>query len=142
MIGPGTGVAPFRAFMQERIAHGSPGKNWLFFGECNKAYDFFYEDFWSELSHQGKLKLTTAFSRDQQHKVYVQHKMQEEAEELFRWLEKGAYLYVCGDAHRMAKDVDAVLHTIIQKQKGVDEEGAKAYVKQLRHDKRYLRDVY
>ena len=142
MIGPGTGVAPFRAFMQERLAHDAKGNNWLFFGECNRHYDFFYEDFWSQLEREGKLKLSTAFSRDQRDKVYVQHKMLEEAAEIYRWLEQGAHLYVCGDANRMAKDVEATLHQIIQQQAGINEEDARAYVKKLRHDKRYMKDVY
>lgn len=139
MIGPGTGIAPFRAFMQERIARGSTGKNWLFFGEWNRAYDFFYEDYWCALQEEGILRLDVAFSRDQAHKVYVQHRMLENSAELFRWLQEGAYLYVCGNADRMAKDVEDALHAIVEKHGSTD---AKAYVKQLRHDKRYLRDVY
>jgi sulfite reductase (NADPH) flavoprotein alpha-component len=139
MIGPGTGVAPFRGFLFERLACQAPGKNWLFFGECNKAHDFFYENDWIKFNN---LRLTTAFSRDQEHKVYVQHKMLEHARELYEWITSGAYLYVCGDAHRMAKDVEATLHQILQEQGKMDEAGAKAFVKQLRTDKRYLRDVY
>ncbi len=139
MIGPGTGVAPFRGFMQERIAKGAAGKNWLFFGEWNRAYDFFYEEYWVALQAAGKLKLEAAFSRDQAHKVYVQHRMLENGPEFFRWLEEGAYVYVCGDAERMAKDVDEALHAIIETHGGTD---AKAYVKQLKAGKRYLRDVY
>lgn len=142
MIGPGTGVAPFRAFMQERIHRGARGNHWLFFGECHRQYDFFYEDFWMDLSRQDKLRLEVAFSRDQSHKVYVQDKMWEYGAELFRWLEEGAYLFVCGDAKRMAKDVEAMLLQIIQKHGNKDEAAAKLYVKQLRADKRYLRDVY
>jgi|694.fasta_scaffold04059_2 sulfite reductase (NADPH) flavoprotein alpha-component len=142
MIGPGTGIAPYRGFMQERIAKGNQGKNWLFFGEWNRAYDYFYEDFWEQLKAQGKLKVDLAFSRDQEHKIYVQHRMLEHAAELFRWIEEGAYIYVCGDAHRMAKDVDAVLHQIIQEQGNLDEQSAKNYIKKLRSEKRYRRDVY
>ncbi len=142
MIGPGTGVAPYRAFMQERMAMGASGKHWLFFGEWNRSYDFFYEDYWTELQAQGKLRVDLAFSRDQEHKIYVQHRMLEQAQDFFQWLEKGAYVFVCGDAHRMAKDVDAVLHRIIQEQGNTDEQGAKSYVKALRSQKRYLRDVY
>jgi sulfite reductase (NADPH) flavoprotein alpha-component len=138
MIGPGTGVAPFRAFMQERIAKGARGKNWLFFGEWNRAFDFFYEEYWSALQAAGQLQLEAAFSRDQGHKVYVQHRMLARGDELFQWLQEGAYLYVCGNADKMAKDVDEALHAIIE-QHGFD---AKAYVKQLRQQKRYLRDVY
>ena len=142
LIGPGTGVAPYRAFLQERTAQGAPGKNWLFFGEWNKAYDYFYEDYWQELIAQGSLKVDTAFSRDQQHKIYVQHRMLEKAGEIWQWLQNGATIYVCGDAHRMAKDVDAALHQIIKEQGGLDEPATKAFLKQLRTDKRYLRDVY
>ena len=142
MIGPGTGIAPYRGFMQERISRGAKGKNWLFFGEWNRPYDYFYEDFWTELQEKGQLKVDLAFSRDQQHKIYVQHRMLEKAAEFFHWLEKGACVYVCGDAHRMAKDVDAALHQIIQEQGNMDEQAAKNYVKKLRADKRYRRDVY
>jgi sulfite reductase (NADPH) flavoprotein alpha-component len=142
MIGPGTGIAPFRGFMQERMAKKAPGKNWLFFGEWTKAYDYFYEDYWVSLQRESKLQLDLAFSRDQEHKIYVQHRMLEHAEELFRWIEEGAFIFVCGDAHRMAKDVDATLHRIIQEQGKMDEHGTKEYVKRLRNEKRYLRDVY
>lgn len=142
MIGPGTGVAPFRAFIQERLARSAPGKNWLFFGECNRAHDFFYEGFWQEAAKQGKLILTTAFSRDQAHKVYVQHRLLEHAKGVFEWLQNGAYLYLCGDAERMAKDVEATLHHIVMQQGNRDEQGAKAYIKELRQQKRFLKDVY
>lgn len=142
MIGPGTGVAPFRAFMQERMMNRSSGKNWLFFGEWNRTTDFFYESFWKDLEAQNKLRLDLAFSRDQDHKVYVQHRMLEQGEELFRWIERGAYLFVCGDAKRMAKDVENTLLDIIQTHGKMDEQGAKQYLKSLRAEKRYLRDVY
>lgn len=142
MIGPGTGVAPFRAFMQERMSMEAVGKNWLFFGECHRDHHYFYEDFWSSLSQQGKLRLEAAFSRDQEHKIYVQHRMLEHGAELFRWLEEGAHLYVCGDAQRMAKDVEAVLFEIVQTHGSCDDLAAKNYVKRLRAEKRYLRDVY
>lgn len=142
MIGPGTGVAPFRAFLQERMIKNAPGKNWLFFGECHREYNFFYEDYWQELVEQDKLQLAAAFSRDQEYKVYVQHRMLEHAEELFRWIDEGAYLYVCGDAHRMAKDVEATLLQILQQEGRMTDEQAKLYLKQLRQSKRYLRDVY
>lgn len=142
MIGPGTGVAPYRAFMQERLSTQAPGRNWLFFGEWTRAYDYFYEDFWNSLEQSGKLRLDLAFSRDQEHKIYVQHRMLEHAQDFFHWLEEGAYIFVCGDAHRMAKDVDATLHHIIQQQGKTDEQGAKDYVKRLKVEKRYLRDVY
>lgn len=142
MIGPGTGVAPFRAFMQERLAKNAAGRNWLFFGEWNRSHHFFYEEFWLNLADQGKLRLDLAFSRDQEHKIYVQHRMLERGQELFQWLEEGAHLYVCGDAHRMAKDVEAALFQIIQIHGKKQETEAKNYLKRLRSEKRYLRDVY
>lgn len=142
MIGPGTGIAPYRGFMQERIKSNATGSNWLFFGEWNRATDFFYEDFWTLLEKQGKLKVDLAFSRDQPHKIYVQHRMLEKGKELFEWIQKGACLYVCGDAHRMAKDVDAALHQIIMQHGNLDELGARNFIKKLRADKKYLRDIY
>lgn len=142
MVGPGTGVAPFRAFMQERIATQSSGRNWLFFGEWRQDSDYFYQDFWEAAEAQGKLKISTAFSRDQEHKIYVQHRMWEAREELYSWLEKGAMLYVCGDAHRMAKDVEATLLRIVETCGNKSEQEAKDYVKKLRTQKKYLRDVY
>jgi sulfite reductase (NADPH) flavoprotein alpha-component len=143
MIGPGTGIAPFRAFLQERLLHHqSKGKHWLFFGEWNRAYDFFYEEDWLELSQWGHLRLDLAFSRDQDYKIYVQHKMWERGEELYQWLEHGAYLYVCGDAQRMAKDVEAMLQAIVQEFGKKEAQAAKEYIKHLRQQKRYLRDVY
>lgn len=142
MIGPGTGVAPFRSFMQERVALGATGRNWLIFGERNRATDFFYEEYWKGLTEQGKLILDTAFSRDQSGKVYVQDRMTEKGAEIYSWLKQGAHLYVCGDAAHMAKDVEAALHHIVQEHGGMDEHAAKLYVKQLRSEKRYLKDVY
>ncbi|HSX03822.1 MAG TPA: sulfite reductase [Rhabdochlamydiaceae bacterium] len=142
MIGPGTGVAPFRAFLQERIHLGSNGKHWLFFGERNRQFDFFYENYWSDLVAKNRLQLDLAFSRDQDEKFYVQHKMHENKSTLWRWLEEGAYLYVCGDADSMAKQVDAMLHTIVESEGNMNGDHAKAYVKKLRQDKRYLLDVY
>lgn len=142
MVGPGTGVAPFRAFMQERMMSGAPGKSWLFFGERYRAYNCFYEGFWQELEERNLLRIDYAFSRDQEEKIYVQHRLLEKGRDVFDWLESGAYFYVCGDAHHMAKDVDKALHLIIQEHGGCDEQGAKSYVKELRHAKRYLRDVY
>ena len=142
MIGPGTGIAPFRAFMQERLVKKAPGDNWLFFGECNRSTNFFYENFWSELVNEGKLRLDAAFSRDQAHKVYVQHRMLEQGAELLQWLNKGAHLYVCGDAQHMAKDVENTLLQIFQHHGGKSEAEAKIYLKALRTEKRYLRDVY
>jgi len=142
MIGPGTGIAPFRAFMQERRSLGAKGKNWLFFGERNKASDYFYEDFWTELVHDDFLRLDLAFSRDQAEKVYVQHKMLEQAADLWKWLREGAYIFVCGDAHRMAKDVDSTLQQIACEQGNFSEIEAKAYFKELKAQKRYLLDIY
>lgn len=143
MIGPGTGVAPFRAFLQERLLFAkSKGKHWLFFGEKHRDYDFFYEEDWKQYGEHGHLRLDLAFSRDQDHKVYVQHKMFEHGEELFRWLEGGAYIYVCGDAMRMAKDVEAMLQTVVQEYGAKDALESREYIKRLRQEKRYLRDVY
>jgi sulfite reductase (NADPH) flavoprotein alpha-component len=142
MVGPGTGVAPYRGFMQEREARQAEGRNWLFFGEQHCKKEFFYENEWKEWHAADRLKLDTAFSRDQEHKIYVQHKMIDRGKEIFEWLESGAYFYVCGDAHRMAKDVDAALHLIVQVHGNLDEAGSKEYVKKLRGSKRYLRDIY
>lgn len=143
MVGPGTGIAPFRAFLHERKATGATGPNWLFFGDQRAATDFLYRDELTHLSREGVLtRLDTAFSRDQAEKIYVQHRMLEHAKELYTWLEAGAHFYVCGDAARMAKDVDAALHTVIERagQKSPDE--AAAYIQSLRSTKRYARDVY
>ncbi|MBB65167.1 MAG: sulfite reductase [Waddliaceae bacterium] len=143
MIGPGTGIAPFRAFIQERIAKNAKGKNWLFFGEWTREGEFFYQDYWMKLQAEGRLRLDTAFSRDQETKVYVQHRMQEQAADLWQWIEKeGAVLYICGDAKNMAKDVEQTLLSIIQEEGERSEEEAKAYIKQLKQEKRYLKDVY
>lgn len=142
MVGPGTGVAPYRAFMQERVSMGCKGKNWLFFGEKNRATDFYYEEYWQQLVKEGYLRLDVAFSRDQKEKIYVQHRMLEQAAELYRWLQAGAYLYVCGDALHMAKDVDQALHTIIAEQSREGIDYAKAAIKLLRKQGRYLRDIY
>lgn len=142
LIGPGTGIAPYRAFLQERLALNAPGRNWLFFGERNRTSDFYYESFFTQLESQGRLRLDLAFSRDNAEKTYVQHKMYEEKKSLWAWLEEGAYFYVCGDAEEMAKDVDAMLHRIVREESGMTEENAHLYVKRLRADKRYLTDVY
>lgn len=143
MIGPGTGVAPFRAFIQERRATGARGRAWLFFGEQRRASDFFYEPEWENALVDGSLtKLTTAFSRDQAEKFYVQHAMKNEAAEIWAWLESGAIVYVCGDASRMAADVDRALHEIVASQGGKSDEEAAAYIESLRQSKRYRRDVY
>ncbi len=143
MIGPGTGVAPFRAFVQERAYIGARGRSWLFFGEQHYLHDFLYQLEWQEHLKTGALtKLNVAFSRDQPNKVYVQHRMLEHGRELFTWLEEGAYLYVCGDAQRMAADVHTALEKIVARDGAMTEEEAAEYVKRLKADKRYLRDVY
>lgn len=142
LIGPGTGIAPFRAFLQERLAMQAQGRNWIFFGERNRASDFYYADFWTDLEKQGRIRLDTAFSRDQAQKIYVQHKMLENKKTLWNWLQTGAYLYVCGDAEEMAKDVEQALHKIIQEEGSFNEEDARRYLKTLRTEKRYLLDVY
>ena len=142
MIGPGTGIAPFRAFLQERIALQHKGRNWLFFGERNRSTDFYYSDFFLELVKQNRLRLDLAFSRDQAEKVYVQHKLWEERASVYEWLQSGAYLYVCGDAEKMAKDVDLTLQRIVQDQAQMGEEDARYWLKKLRQSKHYLQDVY
>jgi sulfite reductase (NADPH) flavoprotein alpha-component len=143
MVGPGTGIAPFRAFLQERQALGANGKNWLFFGEQKAASDYFYGDEFEGWQAAGVLnKFTTAFSRDQEHKIYVQHRMLENAAELYDWLENGAIFYVCGDAARMAKDVDTALHQIVEQVGSKSTEQAKEYVDALKKQKRYRKDVY
>ena len=142
MIGPGTGVAPFRGFMQERLAGGAPGSNWLFFGARHSEHDFYYKDFWLDLVEQNKLRLDLAFSRDQERKIYVQDRMRENGQDFFKWLQAGAVVYVCGDAKRMAKDVDKALHDIVWQHGNLTEQGAKDYVSALRKEGRYLRDVY
>jgi sulfite reductase (NADPH) flavoprotein alpha-component len=143
MIGPGTGIAPFRAFLQDRVATGATGRNWLFFGDQKRATDFLYEDEWQNYLAQGQLaRLDTAFSRDQSAKIYVQDRMRENAADLWQWLQGGASFFVCGDAKRMAKDVDLALHEIIAAQGNLTPAAAADYVKQLKKDKRYQRDVY
>ena len=143
MIGPGTGVAPFRAFMQEREEQGAAGKSWLFFGEQHFMTDFLYQTEWKQWLESGVLtKLDVAFSRDRKEKIYVQHRMQENSRELFRWLEDGAVLYVCGDEKRMAKDVHETLIRIIEKEGGLSREQAEEYVANLAAENRYRRDVY
>jgi sulfite reductase (NADPH) flavoprotein alpha-component len=143
MIGPGTGIAPFRAFLEERRAAGAKGKNWLFSGDQRRATDFLYRDELEAALRDGHLKrLDTAFSRDQAEKIYVQHRMIEQAQQLWSWLEEGAHVYVCGDAKCMAKDVDAALHQVIQTAGNRPVEAAAAYVKKLKDEKRYQRDVY
>lgn len=143
MVGPGTGVAPFRAFTQERVATQATGRNWLFFGDQHEATDYLYAEEWKNLLTAGKLaRVDLAFSRDQARKVYVQDRMREAAAELWSWIKGGAHFYVCGDAHRMAKDVDLALHQIISEQGGLDVAQAAEYVKLMKKEKRYQRDVY
>jgi sulfite reductase (NADPH) flavoprotein alpha-component len=143
MIGPGTGIAPFRAFLQQRAAAGAPGANWLFFGNPLRASDFLYEQELQAWLASGVLsRLDLAFSRDQPHKVYVQQRMLEQAAELFAWLERGAHLYVCGDAKRMAEDVQKALLQIITTEGKLDSAAARQYLVNMRQQKRYQRDVY
>ncbi|MGF9657551.1 sulfite reductase subunit alpha [Pantoea agglomerans] len=143
MVGPGTGVAPFRAFLQERQATGAQGKNWLFFGDQHQEHDFIYQDELLAWRDNGLLtRLDLAFSRDQEKKIYVQSRMLEQGAELYAWLQEGAYFYVCGDASRMAKDVDNALYEVVRQFGGLSTERAADYVDQLKKEKRYLRDVY
>ncbi|PRY14468.1 diflavin oxidoreductase [Kineococcus rhizosphaerae] len=143
MIGPGTGIAPFRAFLQERAGRGAGGRNWLFFGDQHRADDFIYADELEEFQASGVLtRLDLAFSRDQAEKVYVQTRMRENSKELFSWLEDGGSVFVCGDASRMARDVDAALHDVVAEHRGRGADDAAAYVNDLKRSKRYVRDVY
>ena len=143
MVGPGTGIAPFRAFLEEREATKAEGENWLFFGDRNAAHDFIYEDELRDMQGSGLLsRLDLAFSRDQAKKIYVQDKMIEKGAEFFEWLERGAYFYICGDAYRMAKDVDSALHQIIATHGNMSGDEAAKYVSSLKKQKRYVRDVY
>ncbi|HVE16057.1 MAG TPA: sulfite reductase subunit alpha, partial [Chthoniobacterales bacterium] len=139
----GTGIAPFRAMIQERAASGASGKNWLFFGEQRSASDFFYREEFEKYQADGVLStLDTAFSRDQDFKIYVQHRILEKAAELYDWFENGAIFYICGDAARMAKDVDTALHEVVQKAGGKTPEQAIEYIDALKKAKRYRKDVY
>ncbi|TWT83360.1 Sulfite reductase [NADPH] flavoprotein alpha-component [Planctomycetes bacterium CA13] len=143
MVGPGTGIAPFIAFLQERAETKAPGKNWLFFGDQHEAFDFLYESELREYQQSGMLsRLDTAFSRDGKSKVYVQDRMQENGAEIWQWLQSGASFYVCGDASRMAKDVDCAICDLVALHGEMTAEKAKAFVKQLAADGRYHRDVY
>jgi len=144
MVGPGTGIAPFRAYLQERQATGAKGKNWLFFGSQKAHCNYFYKDEFDQLTRDGVLsRIDCAFSRDQAHKVYVQDRMIENAAEIWKWVDgEGAHFFVCGDARRMAKDVDAALRKIVQDQGGKSVDEANEYVEKLKSDKRYKRDVY
>ena len=143
MVGPGTGIAPFRAFIEERRAVGSTGKNWLFFGDRSSKTDYLYGEEWEKYRSDGLLtELDLAWSRDQAEKEYVQHKMLTKGRELFAWLQEGANFYVCGDASRMAKDVDLALRQIAATEGSMSEEDAAKWVKSLQKEKRYLKDVY
>jgi sulfite reductase (NADPH) flavoprotein alpha-component len=144
MVGPGTGVAPFRAFLQDRQATGAKGKNWLFFGSQHRHCNYFYEDEFERMKRDGFLtRLDLAWSRDATEKSYVQHRMLENAAEIWKSIDsEGAHFFVCGDARRMAKDVDAGLRKIIQEQGGKSEDETNQYVEKLKADKRYKRDVY
>ena len=145
MVGPGAGIAPFRAFLQQRILEGATGRNWLFFGEQHSATDFLYGEELLTYLKQGKLhRLDLAFSRDQAQKVYVQHRMREHGKELWAWLQNGAYFYVCGDAKHMAKDVHQTLIDLAQSEGRMSPEAAAEYVNVtlMKTEKRYLRDVY
>lgn len=144
MIGPGTGIAPFRAYLQERKTIGAKGKNWLFFGSRRENCDYAYKEDFDQFQREGVLtRIDCAWSRDQAHKIYVQHKMLENSAEIWKWIDaEGAHFYVCGDARRMAKDVDAALRKIVQEHGGKSVDDANQYVEKLKSDKRYKRDVY
>jgi sulfite reductase (NADPH) flavoprotein alpha-component len=143
MVGPGTGVAPFRAFLQERMATKAPGRNWLFFGHQRSAFDFFYEDEFAGMKAAGVLtRLTLAWSRDGAEKIYVQTRMREEGAELWRWLAEGAHFYICGDAKRMAKDVETALVDLIAEHGGRSKEDAAAYLMTMKKKGRFQADVY
>jgi sulfite reductase (NADPH) flavoprotein alpha-component len=143
MIGAGTGIAPYRAFLQEREARGATGKSWLFFGERNFRSDFLYQTEWQAWVKDGLLgRMDVAFSRDAGAKAYVQHRMLERSADLFAWLEDGAHLYLCGDAARMAPDVHETLISIVAEEGRLQREGAEEYVRELQRSRRYQRDVY
>jgi sulfite reductase (NADPH) flavoprotein alpha-component len=141
MIGPGTGVAPFRAFIQERIKK-QQNSNWLFFGERNKDYDFYFDEEFLEFQDQGFLKLSLAFSRDQEEKIYVQHLLLQQKEEVYKWLKNGALIYVCGDAKNMARDVEAAFIQILMEYENLDDKAALLQLRQWRKDRIYNLDVY
>jgi len=143
MIGPGTGIAPFRAFLHERQAVKAPGRNWLFFGHQRSNHDFFYEEELTAMRAAGHLtRLTLAWSRDAKEKIYVQHRMREVGRDLWSWLNDGAHIYVCGDAQRMAKDVEAALTDIVAEHGGCSPANAKTFVAELKAKGRYQADVY
>jgi sulfite reductase (NADPH) flavoprotein alpha-component len=143
MIGPGTGVAPFRSFLFERESQGATGRNWLFFGDQHFVTDFLYQTELQTFMETGVLtKLNTAFSRDQQHKVYVQHKMKQQSIELFNWMENGANIYICGAKEPMSVDVEDTLINIIATEKDINKNEAKTYLQNLKEAGRYHKDVY
>lgn len=143
MIGPGTGVAPFRSFLEERGEQGAGGKTWLFYGDRHFVTDFLYQTDWQRMLKEGVLnKLDVAFSRDTEEKVYVQHRILEHSKELYAWLQEGAHVYVCGDEKHMAHDVHTALVTVIQEEAGLSPEAAAAYLENLQQEQRYQRDVY
>jgi sulfite reductase (NADPH) flavoprotein alpha-component len=143
MIGPGTGVAPYRAFLQEREAQGAAGRQWLFFGARHFASEFLYQVEWQDAARKGLLnRVDLAFSRDATPRAYVQDRLREQGPEVYRWLEGGASLYVCGDAEHMAPDVHAALVDVVSTHGGLDREGAESYLRALADERRYLRDVY
>ena len=143
MVGAGTGVAPFRAFIEHRREHGHAGKNWLVFGDRTLANDFLYQLEWLRYRKDGLLtSLDVAFSRDQEHKIYVQHRLLENGATIFDWLQDGAHFYVCGDAKYMAADVDEALHRLIKEHGGLSDDATLEYVHGLRQTARYQRDIY
>ncbi len=142
MVGPGTGLAPFRAFLEERDAAGAPGRNWLFFGEQSRDWGFYYERELTAWERSGRLRLDLAFSRDQPHKIYVQHRMREHAKDVYAWLQEGAEIFICGDKARMAADVQAELQAIVQSEGGRTAEQAAEYMAELRKSRRLKLDVY
>jgi sulfite reductase (NADPH) flavoprotein alpha-component len=143
MIGVGTGLAPYRGYLQEREAIGATGRNWLFFGEQRRSANFYHQQEFADHAASGLLaRFDTAFSRDQSQKVYVQHRIRESGRDVWSWLNDGAYLYLCGDAERMAPDVDAAIQAVVEEHGGMSKEAAAEYVADLRTRKRYRRDVY
>lgn len=143
MIGAGTGVAPFRAFLAEREVTGAKGPNWLFFGDREFESDFLYQSEWLDSHRRGSLtRIDVAFSRDQSEKVYVQNRMRAQGQALWSWLQDGARLYVCGDAEYMAPDVHAALVDVVRRHGGLSDDGAAEYITQMQRDRRYQKDVY
>ena len=143
MVGPGTGIAPFMGFLQERAHRGAKGQNWLFFGDRESANDFLYREELEAFQKSGVLsRLDVAFSRDQEEKIYVQHKMRDAGKDIYEWLSQGAVFYICGDAKNMAKDVEETLLSILKEHGGMSDEAAAQYLKTMQREQRYLKDVY